>query len=95
MRVINKNSCYHMTFDGEMNFAMLRYCNLRDLDRETYGLFVKNNSTSGIVAIPPHHPPPRAQSHTELKYPYIGLQSRCIMGYVHMVHWAEIGFPAN
>ena len=53
MRVINKNSRYHTTFDGEMNFAVLsfqlRYC---DLDRETYGLFVKNNSTSGIVATP-------------------------------------------
>ena len=33
MHVINKNSCYHTTFDGEMNFAVLpfqlRYCNPR------------------------------------------------------------------
>ena len=32
MRVINENSRYHTTFDGEMNFAVLsfqlRYCNL-------------------------------------------------------------------
>ena len=32
MHVINKNSRYHTTFDGEMNFAVLpfqlRYCNL-------------------------------------------------------------------
>ena len=32
MGVINKNSHYHKTFDGEMNFAVLpfqlRYCNL-------------------------------------------------------------------
>ena len=55
MRVINKNSRYHTTFNGEMNFAVLLFQLLqpRDLDRETYGLLVKNNSTSGIVAIPP------------------------------------------
>ena len=37
MHVINKNSRYLTTFDGEMNFAVLlfqlRYCNLTTLDR--------------------------------------------------------------
>ena len=59
MRVINKISRNHTTFDGEMNFAVLSFVvsiallQPRDLDRETYGLFVKNNSTCGIVPIPP------------------------------------------
>ena len=39
-----------------MNFAVLLFqlC-YRDLDWETYGLFVKNNSTSGIVATSPEY----------------------------------------
>ena len=56
MRVINKNSRYHTTFDGEMNLAVLsfqlRYCNLATSIGKPMDFFVKNNSTSGIVVIP-------------------------------------------